>query len=101
MEIRVHSEWIYICSISASDFLFEFFFFRAIALFSHSPTSVYSAFSLLQVYALEYGSLSSIGAIIYACSGCYVLASPGAGIAQSHIYVFEAIQKLCRTRCED
>ena len=61
---------------------------------------IYSFISL-QVYALEYKSLANIGATIYAYSGCYVPGSPGAGTAQSRDYVFEAIQKLCITRCED
>ena len=26
---------------------------------------------------------------------------PGAGITQSHIYVFEVIQDSCMTKCED
>ena len=46
------------------------------------------------------GVLPSIRATIYACSGLYVPRGPGVGTAQSHIYIFEAIQKPGMTRCE-
>ena len=49
-------------------------------LFSRSPTSVYSFRSML----LEHGSFASTGATTYACSGLYVLGTPGAGTAQAH-----------------